>query len=1458
MAQHETADWSIEPVDGGNVSSNGNNGGFVGQVDHHMGSYMEGLENQYGHIGYQQSANSYGQQSHGQYPPQQQYSNLSFGVDGQHGYSHDVRSLDPSPMPSQSHSRGFQQTNPPYANNQGLDFRQFQPQEIVGGVPSGYEQYHHQPQHQPQHQLQHQPQHQSQHQPQHQAQQQPQQQPQHHAGVNEFQRSSWAETTAQHNPPGPYVQGQQPYGNNPSLLRMTTASPAQSSTPKPEQSQASYQVDPASSFQPHAYAANYPASQPSDIRQGYPGQAQFSAAPVSGKNVAALGQTPGHGATNGHPVSWAPQGQAQNMGSVPLAPAQTRVPPPTVPRPTPTAGSRPVILPTSAAASASVVFIHRTEKPDAGWTSPQGCPNLFTGPTAVRRQALRKTAEVKPCVAGDPRNGGRMLPLLPSPLPCEMLRDALRPVIEEQYVVDESIKRLEAQIGAASAAPESQKGFKDELASLKRKKRSLTNREKDMTNRPGAIKIEKRRAIAKSEAVEYESESTTDSSDEEDEDEIKVREIMASKTRPNDPEKGTEYDIVKIIRREADEGQSGGSQSQKEDAWSKVIGRRVGDFGKYVVDICAEAKSLRERKSAAPKTQSSQLQTAIDSKYHLVRVALDTILNFGDEETLRNMGLHKKLLSSLTILLSRHFAVKAYNTDLPRSILHFFSEATLMDMDVFQQVKLSSVLEKHGDNLDAEGKQLVADISKNAQERTAKNAADKPAVSNQPKPKPLEGAKERDTKPIPKAATVTTKDARATEKPHTPQLSTKAVLDQARKGTQAYSGLISARKAAVKASPTKRPRDDEVDSRATKKVATGNTTGALGSSRPVTPAVPNSTVSTTTPSNGQPRPRPSGSTVLSKSRTVTKPPIKKSEPQSLLSSTISGLLAEIAKPAEKPKPVEQPVKAPETSEERARRLRREARRGRTVRWKPDEELVQVRIFEHDSNEDEGRASNMIRDARDNRQEGQMLKQMQRNMQEGDDEDEDGNPMETDIRSWNAPQAFDYSGLDDGQRQKNYVTRGGTRVIDSEQKKVMDEYENRELMSIYTTASEIPASARSPKRMPAELPGQPTQGLLLANDTQKQEVHQRWSESRQHGATVASQYALRRLPLSKQGNSSASTYNGAGSNTASAQSHVGDHLVQQTQEERDARVIALLRSERAKTYVDPNPYNPANRRAVSPPTTGDLEVQKAFSIIANAVDQCKDLPHRPVATSHPSQSTTNHSQNLYNAAQTDPYAAWQMQAQAMALAQQQAQQQGYPQMASQVPDQYATILQQVQALQNPQAAASQQPTQAAQPDNNSLASLLATLGGGSAQPAQAQAQAQTSTPQDANYAAWQAWAASQAQAYGAQFQQQQSQQQQSYGSYGGGQYGDNTSSSHDEGLNYGSQRQEYDSHHRDGGERRKDFNRDRDRDRGGAGQKDHNKGINRALIGTKPCSFWAKGQCAKGDNCTFRHDPNDLK
>ncbi|KAI3326809.1 hypothetical protein HD806DRAFT_418389 [Xylariaceae sp. AK1471] len=1421
MAQHGAAGWPMgqggSALDGPNVNSN--EASFVGHVDHNTGPYLEGSashDNHFEHLGYAPSTNPYGQQNHGNYTAQHQYSNMGFGVESQPPFHHDIRSLGTTQVAGQSHSNDYQQPGVPYTNGQNLNFRQFHTPELPGHYPEFA-------------------------------------QPQQHVGSNEFSRSSWTESQSQHGSQSPYTQAQHLYPSNPSLLRVATASPAQSPTLKPAQNPSSYQVDQASSYQPHAYGGPYQAPQSSEVRHSYPSQVPFSSALVPTKSNATPTHSPGPATVASHSVPWPPQGQAQRLSTTPTQALSAQNTPPSIPRPPTTDLSRPgskLSAPATNVTDDATIIVPRKGKPGEGWKSVKGCPNLFVGATSMRRQVVTSTTGVKPHVAGDNRNGTRLLPLLPDPLPCEILREKVRPVVDELDRITENIKRTKAQMEAASAGSEEHKRYADDLRKSESRKASLESEKKRITGKAGVWKTVKSRVTGKSEAVEDDSESLTDSSEEDDPQELIVQQIMATESRPTDPEKAIQYDVVRIIRHEFSADQGGVSQGEKEDPWSKVIGRRVADFGKYVVDMCAEAKTLREQKANAPKSQSSQLQAAIDQKYELIRIALDTALEFGDEETLRNMGQHMKLMSGLTVALSRQFTNKAYNTDFPRTILRFMSEATLMDLEVFQKVKLSAVLEKHGDNLDDEGKQLVAQISRNAEERTAKNGAGKPIASSQPKQKLLENAKNGQASSTQKIATPTIKSSNTGTKLQAPQLTSAAALETARKETKAYSGLVSARKVsnnigklAVTASPTKRQRDDDADSRAAKKVAV-ESASQMGTARTVSASISNpATPQVSTSSNGPLRPRPSGSTVLNKSRLTPKPPAKRTEIQpSAVSSTISGLLAEIAKPAEKPKPQERPVKVFETADERTRRLRKESRRGRSVTWKPDDELVQVRFFEHDTNEDEGRGGNMIRDARDNRLEGQMLKQMQRNMQDGDDED-DGNPSETEIRTWTTPRAIDDSILDNNQREKNYITRGGIREVNSEQKEAMKEYENRELMSIYTTLSEIPETPRSPPRKNSEPFVQLRHSLLPSGNPKTHEIQLRWSESRQFGATAASQSALRRLgSVSNPSAIPTLGYVSTGPKTAPSQISTATRMM--TQEERDAHVLTLLQSQRAKNYVDPNPHDPAKPRIVQPPETRDERVQKAFSIIQSIVDQYKDVPTPPTENSqwsaeNQARKMAENTQGQFSAPQTNQFTTYQMQAQTL------QQPQSYAQLTPQVPNQYAAILQQVQALQNPQAAQNTmapQPTPA-QPDNG-LANLLATLSH-SAQPAQA-------ATQDPNYTAWQTWAQGQAQSYGTQPQVQP--QAQSYPPYSQ-QY---DSATGDE-SSYGPHKQGYQSqgqYQRDSGERgnRKDFNDFKDFNRG---TKDH-KGINRALIGTKPCTFWAKGQCAKGDNCTFRHDPNDLK
>lgn len=91
---------------------------------------------------------------------------------------------------------------------------------------------------------------------------------------------------------------------------------------------------------------------------------------------------------------------------------------------------------------------------------------------------------------------------------------------------------------------------------------------------------------------------------------------------------------------------------------------------------------------------------------------------------------------------------------------------------------------------------------------------------------------------------------------------------------------------------------------------------------------------------------------------------------------------------------------PETPEEKRKRLRKEQRRKLRVSWKADDDLVDVRTFEHDPEEELGHDDSMIRDVADSRGEGQMLK-MHKDLDVVDEEDE-YEPTEEVPISWLSP------------------------------------------------------------------------------------------------------------------------------------------------------------------------------------------------------------------------------------------------------------------------------------------------------------------------------------------------------------------------------------------------------------------------------------------------------------------------
>ena len=186
----------------------------------------------------------------------------------------------------------------------------------------------------------------------------------------------------------------------------------------------------------------------------------------------------------------------------------------------------------------------------------------------------------------------------------------------------------------------------------------------------------------------------------------------------------------------------------------------------------------------------------------------------------------------------------------------------------------------------------------------------------------------------------------------------------------------------------------------------------------------------------------------------------------------------------------------ETAEGKAKRLRKEARRSLRVQFKSGDDLVQVRIFHHDVDEEEGHDASQRRDVGDVGGEGRMFKQQHQMMDI--DEDEDAAEEEEKLLEFKTPLEIDFSDVDEEERKRNYAPFGGGYMApESEERAARDYYEANNLIVFYTDSSDIPPNPREPS--------DPTNGkaVTLVKDFAKPE--DKWAARARQKKAIASPY-----------------------------------------------------------------------------------------------------------------------------------------------------------------------------------------------------------------------------------------------------------------------------------------------------------------------------------------------------------------
>ncbi|RGP64848.1 transcription factor [Fusarium longipes] len=1091
----------------------------------------------------------------------------------------------------------------------------------------------------------------------------------------------------------------------------------------------------------------------------------------------------------------------------------------------------PAPIPSPEEAQLIAQFNKRTKAAQAKHPAIKGLPHLIYEGTA-KLPAPKSYDKLAPLVALPSRSGRQMVPELGYNLPCEVqgrFTSQYRPS-PDKGGLDE--RRMEA------------KGL---LEDFDRAMKSLGKRRPKYTEYPHAFKEQ----LKSDEASKNKAEKKAKKEQEEERGKpvrhspphqieylsngIKIRPA----TRPTDPAEAAAWDAIGMVHIE-----------QSVAKTNTLIANRVQQAGEYFIKLRGDMNRAKQEldqavKDKVPEAALINARNELEQKKQVLYRALDATIEHADDAVLDNLGGHQKLVLSLVNALIMCIKAGDFSGKFPKIVLEMFTHFP-MTKKIAETTNFETVRKRFADKGDAEVKGLVSEIT----------AKIKKLKTNEP---------ETST-----GYTGTSASSRAKAKP----------------------GIEPS---------VKRARDDEVDTRTVKKIAVESGGGSLmrklvtpkiqlqsasktsaakaaaasilpGKSRPVAKSVP------------KPEVKPDAKAANDdKTKSESKPPraeAKASAPRngataattsSAASSALSGiasLLDSINAPkAESPVPSKENdgPEPSETPEEKAKRLRKEARRKLRVTWKPESELVQIKIFQKEDAEDEGREQNMIRDAADDRSEGMVLKQ-RANVDE--DEEDDDVPYQP----WMGPVGIDLSRLPTDVRNKNYVNRGGNVTFTTDEQQRIADRELRELVAIYTDPADIPPTPKSPPPEAATTTQQKTQ--YLPDDAKFQEIQARWRDEQQTGADQALYSALQRIDAKNNPANRLDSILGnlrgapAASQPSSHQRTSASNMVNDALPIVAGRavldqVIALLKSDKARNWRDNNPITNDVWRAYH---YSDLPTRLCGGAVEGVAKSLAGLPFP--ANSPPDwilhdlekvrewQMGYNKELAVRQKREEEERARAEAEANALLSAvsgassgQAPANPQDwtayYAQQQQYAP--YMALLQQMNGGQQPaqpqtSAAPSQQQPQIPE---NQLQSILAAINQpsqGPTQQASASGAAPYFNPNDPSY-----------QQYMMLSQMAQGQQvpppplpaaERDW------------ERERDHGRDRDQDR---------GWDRDRTYDRDRDDHHGGRGDRDGKDGrkkrgtlpphkpANKALIGTKPCTFWQQGKCARGDKCTFRHD-----
>ncbi|MCJ1311876.1 hypothetical protein MMC25_005549 [Agyrium rufum] len=505
--------------------------------------------------------------------------------------------------------------------------------------------------------------------------------------------------------------------------------------------------------------------------------------------------------------------------------------------------------------------------------------------------------------------------------------------------LNEMRKRARTQQGKRAISQEQESYFKalDNASKSKDTGRKLATKVKSQVRSDTTQKI--------SSSSDPDTESDSDTASEIVEEPI-PKQLQSMK--PLDPLKAFEYTVIKAVWARPSTSVSGTQiREAMGDHW-KIL-KPVGEDWKKAKDDLKEATAKKDKAKMDSATFHMETYRRI-----LVEI-LKTTVDFSE---------NKPMLLLFSQLLLNQVSASEFSSPLVLAVLDLMSRYAAIDRDTWERAKFEKIfarLEKKGDDKVKSLAKLV-------------NAL----VGRTEKSKDGDGKSTVDT-------VVDTSKPATIERPGTAARLPANGEDKVER-LEVSKNALSSKKTTVNTTKSNGVTEPKPASLASKLIGTKKAVSARADGTQTTSSNP-TTTSTTKAKANHVAAKPS--TFFAHLQSVNKKPAtaltgkpsdKKDTSTGVTTAadskpkfSFADTLAQLTKPKE---PVPNPTDADsgiiETAEEKAKRLRKEARRKLRVKFKDDDELVEIRILEHDPEEDTGHDDTLLKDAREVRGEGRAL------------------------------------------------------------------------------------------------------------------------------------------------------------------------------------------------------------------------------------------------------------------------------------------------------------------------------------------------------------------------------------------------------------------------------------------------------------------------------------------------------